>query len=688
MGIKKLVQFILVALWMALLYGTDARYQVYIVCGIVAAFSLYRFGNQAKAGDKVTIRVLAVVLAFLVLLANYPVYKEGHMAYNVALFTLLLVGGAQVFQSISILLFHWFDCEKRAKVQDITSRKERLCFFLGPFILIAVIDLGYLFLAAYPGVLTPDSVSQVRQLMTNVYSNHHPFWHTMLIKLWISVGLTIFGNMNAAVVLYSVFQILCMAAIFAFVVLTIYQSSHRPLYAILAWVYFAVMPYHIAYSCTMWKDVLFGACVALLITAVFRILTRVGRQNWINYFVLCVSGIGTGILRSNGWLALAVSGVVFAICLRRKNAKIVVTVLSLIVISGIIKGPVIKLLDVSDPAFAESLSIPIQQVARVIADGKELTEDQRELIEQVIPMELLAKDYKSYISDPIKGVLSKAEAGAYLQERKGDFFRLWLTLGMRYPGEYVKAWVDQTKGYWNGGYDYPYVALDIKASAGEYGISQVINSPIVARLFRGYFGIFRPVFGTVLSIGIYVWLVLIIFAYLINRRNVNALLCVPIIAIVLTLLVATPVAYEFRYIYAIFTSIPLLLYVAREFPTFAKGAAEDCEKYGGTQKKARARTGNGSGPCRLPILFKGQIPVDGIRIVRICFEGFKNLFALVGVRIRVLNIILIPILEAVEIALHHLIPRGKGGLEPGGDLQRGVHGLLIGVVPSQVVPGA
>ncbi len=53
-----------------------------------------------------------------------------------------------------------------------------------------------------------------------------------------------------------------------------------------------------------------------------------------------------------------------------------VTVLSLIVISGIIKGPVIKLLDVSDPAFAESLSIPIQQVARVIADGKELTEDQ------------------------------------------------------------------------------------------------------------------------------------------------------------------------------------------------------------------------------------------------------------------------------------------------------------------------
>ena len=65
-----------------------------------------------------------------------------------------------------------------------------------------------------------------------------------------------------------------MAAMFAFVVLTIYQSSHRPLYAILAWVYFAVMPYHIAYSCTMWKDVLFGACVALLITAVFRIFDK------------------------------------------------------------------------------------------------------------------------------------------------------------------------------------------------------------------------------------------------------------------------------------------------------------------------------------------------------------------------------------------------------------------------------
>ncbi len=171
-------------------------------------------------------------------------------------------------------------------------------------------------------------------------------------------------------------------------------------------------------------------------------------------------------------------------------------------------------------------------------------------------------------------MLSKAEAGAYLQERKGDFSDFGFTLECGILESMSRHGWTRPRGIIGTGDMITRMwLLYIEESAGEYGISQVINSPIVARLFRGYFGIFGPVFGTVLSIGIYVWLVLIIFAYLINRRNVNALLCVPIIAIVLTLLVATPVAYEFRYIYAIFTSIPLLLYVAREFPTFAKGAA-------------------------------------------------------------------------------------------------------------------
>ena len=48
----------------------------------------------------------------------------------------------------------------------------------------------HLFLAAYPGILTNDSISQMQQLLSNSnYSNHAPFYHTMLIKGCVSIGL-------------------------------------------------------------------------------------------------------------------------------------------------------------------------------------------------------------------------------------------------------------------------------------------------------------------------------------------------------------------------------------------------------------------------------------------------------------------------------------------------------------------
>ena len=66
-----------------------------------------------------------------------------------------------------------------------------------------------------------------------------------------------------------------------------------------------------------------------------------------------------------------------------------------------------------------------------------------------------------------------------------------------------------------------------------------------------------------LSIGFFVWVNLIILFISIYRKdNTGILVNIPIIAIVLSLLIATPVFSEFRYAYAVFCALPIIMTIA------------------------------------------------------------------------------------------------------------------------------
>lgn len=70
------------------------------------------------------------------------------------------------------------------------------------------------FLYDFPGVMTPDSLSQYSQAMgLTGYSNHHPFVHTLLIRLFVSLGNAVFHNVYAGIACYTVFQMIAMAVI-------------------------------------------------------------------------------------------------------------------------------------------------------------------------------------------------------------------------------------------------------------------------------------------------------------------------------------------------------------------------------------------------------------------------------------------------------------------------------------------
>ena len=151
----------------------------------------------------------------------------------------------------------------------------------------------------------------------------------------------------------------------------------------------------------------------------------------------------------------------------------------------------------------------------------------------------------------------------YLTEHKGEYFRLWLSLGLKYPDTYLKAYIDQTIGYW-----YPDVAYTVGDIDGiisnETGITShpLIGGPFVVKTkeILQKLGDMIPLYGLLFSMGAMFWALIICIAIISAKKQYRRyILFLPGLAVVLTLLLATPVSSEFRYAYSLAYTLPLYL---------------------------------------------------------------------------------------------------------------------------------
>lgn len=93
----------------------------------------------------------------------------------------------------------------------------------------------------------------------------------------------------------------------------------------LAWIFYAIIPYNGIYSVTLWKDVWFGGIVVSLLLFVWIYFTealqthqRIGLM-----FLICVMGIGVCLFRSNGYYAFAGFVVVLLVFSWKRNKKLI-----------------------------------------------------------------------------------------------------------------------------------------------------------------------------------------------------------------------------------------------------------------------------------------------------------------------------------------------------------------------------
>ena len=310
------VQALLIFVWLAdlsALAGTDSYYSVYLLCGAAALLCLW--DNRKGGKSHPALWVLAGLFALAATLGNHEIYEPASMQ-NRLNFVMDLLGGFCVGYHIL-----WCMLRRLPLRCEAGERKHEKWIFWGTFAAVAVVDAGFL-LARYPGILTRDSITTVSQVVFGSYDNTMPYYHTRLVGLFVKLGLMLTGDINVGVALFHGVQILLLAAAFAYTVTTLYQIG-VPKWALgVAFFVYALLPYNIVYSVTMWKDVPFGASALLLATALYRLLKGVGKTRKWDCLAITLGATGMALMRTNGWAALLVAAVLLAIALRKHRQVI------------------------------------------------------------------------------------------------------------------------------------------------------------------------------------------------------------------------------------------------------------------------------------------------------------------------------------------------------------------------------
>lgn len=535
--------------------------------------------EQSKAGMDIKRNPVPYILAFtftmFYLLVEYKRYVEllSNKGFRAGVLLIVFLGYLFLFYKLLLFVFA-YSCDKEKTLNFILREKgdesdKGESFFarhmaMCAFLLCMICWLPY-FLYEFPGIMTPDSINQFEQVLGVIpYSNHHPFVHIMLFKLIYDVAYLITKDMVFAVACYTFLQMCLLAGSIAYLIDTLWKCGVKKWILMIITLCFALVPYHAVFSVTIWKDIPFAAAVLIFGCSILRWLQGIGKRVG-NLILFYIAGVIICLFRSNGWYGFLVCIPFLLWFLKSEKKQYYPVLLGIVISAAVVKYPVMNSLQVEQPDFIESVCIPMQQITAVVCNDRELSDTQRNLIEKVVDLTYIKDLYNPGFADNIKELV-RAGNQEYLVAHKSDYFKLWLELGLKYPGDYLNAYVAQTYGYFYPDFFYS-VAEAEGVSATNLGVSgrPLIGGPLVIKTkeIAIKLGGMVPIYGTMWSMGVSTWILLICMGTVMIRKEYEKLVCyLPGFLLLLTVLIATPVAWEFRYVYFLIVSMPFYVMTA------------------------------------------------------------------------------------------------------------------------------
>lgn len=539
-----------------------------VSCISVVYLAVYGSPHMPNSSKRIRL-VSSVLFSGFVILGNYECFSEelagGTIFTRAVLMLLTAICGVILMCHILDAAYQLSERSAARAVVFNTPTYEKAVFWFS-FLLIAGIYSLILFLCYYPGTINYDGLKQIWQVLSNAYDNRHPFYHTQIIRLFLFIGMKGFNDINLGIALYSFFQIFTMAGCFAYQLKTMAEVRIPKGCLMITLAGYLTMPYHVIMSFTMFKDVLYSGMILLMVTAAYRMILGLSSNSNADRILFIISSLMTCLLRLNGLLMYFLTFVTVLVFFRKGNKSLLIMAGSIIILGAIMMGPVLRFAGIEGFDPIEARAMPLQQITRVYLMENDLSKEETEMLSKLADLSKVSETYNPSKADPMKELVRNTGEQRYLKENGMDYLKLWIALGIRHPLQYLTAWIEETRGYWNAGYPCVYLC-DVIIGEGSGGIHKTVRNEKLRSWMTAYLWSFmeKTRFGhpgqLFVSMGLLTWLVGAVMTVARMRRVKTVFLAVPAMLNLATLLFGVSVFSEFRYDYPMFLCAPLVFSV-------------------------------------------------------------------------------------------------------------------------------
>lgn len=573
---KELTSFIMSAIVVTSfsVTGDIKVFSIFSILFLICAFYfIYKTKFDLKNDKKIKLNVFLSILFTLVFVVGKCAYENAYNKNVDIIKAIFSLKSLFIFPGVFILIFtvlqHLLTYLINLNLienKSMVPKKHKI--FWGVFAIILLCWIPY-FIAYYPGIVTNDSFSELEAVVYNgITSDHHPVFHQLFILIFYRIGQVLFTSTNDIVAFINFTQMVIMALIFSYTIYFLYNRNIKKIFLIAILAYFALYPSFAFHSFTMWKDVLFAGILLLFTIEMIKLIEK--REN-IRYKDLVLPFIITllMLLFRNNALYMYILLIPFLLVFFRKNMlKIISLIFISLTIFFVIKGPVYKSFGIKKSGSSEYLAIPLQQIGRMAYKNVEFTEEEKSVINGLLPIETIKEVYDPTTVDNIK--FHKNYKGKFFDDNKMLFLKTYIKLVIKHPTIAVESYLISTLGYWypevipSGIWTFSSDNLNICTNESikideEIYLDSKVPS-FILNVMKKFTTCKLPLVSLQWSIGLAFGIILIFTCISCFKNGIESLiLYLPIWGIWLTIMVATPVWAEYRYIFGAYTCLPILI---------------------------------------------------------------------------------------------------------------------------------
>lgn len=439
------------------------------------------------------------------------------------------------------------------------GRKTGWVAFAIGFLVIAVLWLPYIFSFWPAGIYSDTMYSIWIALGTEPLTTHEPLGYTLLWKIMYAIG---GGNLDpgnyGGMYLFTVVQYVGMAALLASFAAWNYKRGLKKGAFTAMILIFALVPIFPFYALSLWKDTVFGIVIFLYSWFLFCLCERikasdgdVSRRDVIVYGVMSVL---CAFYRNNGiyvMILVSIFVVLSNLKLKKVLKKLGITSAVTIAVCLIIQYPVCSAIGLNVDKSVESLAIPLEQTAYIIATDGQLSENDINVINEIMPIEMWKDIYSPINTDYLK--FDPSFNASYVNDNPGKFLGTYIHMCLKNPVKAVKGYLLATTGFWDM-FEDTGNAFKCTESISWTGVYQEDWFSYKSGVeFRSLVEPRRPV-----PAAIWVWIMLFAFFMIMDGTGAKKLTpMIPPMGVWITIMLAVPLAFSFRYIFAVFLCLPI-----------------------------------------------------------------------------------------------------------------------------------